>query len=307
VVPLKAEQRLWIGGARRVKLTRATAMKFLQQLNYHWPRVRNQLGGSLALGSRQYRVHGYHPNRLARDFDDEPHMIPVFTRILSGRQGTFLDVGANLGQTLVKVLAVDPTRAYVGFEPQLECCFYIEQFLRANSLADAAIVPVALSNRNRMVPLYWDQPHDTTASVLPSHAYSPDQRRPHLSWVAGRRGDEVVRELGIERTAAIKIDVEGFELEVLSGLSETIAQQRPAVVFEVLTNFFWNKLIDDDARAEKSRRASAIYALFQDAGYVVHRIGANGEAHHIEFFDLDTRADSKFANEGRDYVAIPRS
>src|SRR3954468_12370548 len=233
-------------------------MKLLERFKNHVPRVRHQLGRPLKIGTQSFRLQGYHADRLARDFDDEPHLLPVLKRVLSGQKGAFIDVGANVGQTLIKVLAIDPSRTYLGFEPQLESCFYVERFLQANSLANAHILPIALSNADGMVPLFWDQPNDTTASIFPSHAYAPGQRRPHMNWIPARVGDDLLREMGIEDVAAIKIDVEGYELEVLSGLLQTIRQKRPAVIFEVLSNYFWNKLVDEETRRTKSRRADTI-------------------------------------------------
>jgi FkbM family methyltransferase len=47
-----------------------------------------------------------------------------------------------------------------------------------------------------------------------------------------RHGDTVRRELKIPAPDVIKIDVEGFELEVVRGLSDTISEKRPVIFFE---------------------------------------------------------------------------
>lgn len=49
-----------------------------------------------------------------------------------------------------------------------------------------------------------------------------------------REGDEVLDELGISQISAIKIDVEGTELDVLLGLQKTLLSHRLPVIFEVL-------------------------------------------------------------------------
>ena len=53
---------------------------------------------------------------------------------------------------------------------------------------------------------------------------------PHLRGqtvrVAVRRGDDVLRELGVGRVAVCKLDVEGGELDVLRGLHETLRGRR---------------------------------------------------------------------------------
>lgn len=47
-----------------------------------------------------------------------------------------------------------------------------------------------------------------------------------------RRGDSVRKELELPMPDVIKIDVEGFEPEVIAGLSETIQKHRPVIFFE---------------------------------------------------------------------------
>jgi len=47
-----------------------------------------------------------------------------------------------------------------------------------------------------------------------------------------RRGDDFLKD---ERPALIKIDVEGFEVNVINGLTETIRQSLPLVVTEVIS------------------------------------------------------------------------
>ena len=277
----------------------------LQKVKENVPRIAHEIGRPLRLGDRTYKLRGYIPNRFARDFSDEPHLIPVFERILRSRNGAFIDVGSNVGQTLIKVLAIDPDRTYIGFEPQLEACFYVDKFLRSNSLSNAQIIGVALSDADGMVPLFSDRPNDTTASILSSHAYAAGHMRPHMNWVPARLGDTLFREMGVGEIAAIKIDVEGFELEVLAGLSETIRRKRPIVIFEVLSNYFWNELIDEPSRHQRSRRADKIFTFFADAGYAVSQIDSQGTEHRIERFDLDSKPHPRFGNEGRDYIARP--
>lgn len=280
-------------------------MSVFEKLRHHAPRVGHSLGRPLKLGNQQYRLRGFHPDRLARGFTDEPHMLPVLKRVFKDRRGAFIDVGANCGQTLIKVLATDPHRNYFGFEPQLECCFYIEQFLRLNSIHHASIVPVALSNTNRLMKLSWSQPNDLTASILPSHP-SVGEPRPHSSWVPTRRGDELVQELGVGEIAVIKIDVEGFELEVLTGLSDTLSTQKPIILFEVLTNYFWDRLIDDEGvRNENQTRADAIFTLLSAHNYIISQIDGAGAEHRINHFNLNEKSSPPFVNDGRDYIARP--
>ena len=50
----------------------------------------------------------------------------------------------------------------------------------------------------------------------------------------GRRIDDVVQELGIQRVDVLKVDVEGAELYVLRGAKDTLQRFHPKVVMEVI-------------------------------------------------------------------------
>jgi hypothetical protein len=99
----------------------------LRRLFDHAERLSRQMGRPVRIGQRSFRIRGYLSNILSLDSSAEPEVSAALTRVLS-RPGTFVDVGANLGQTLGKVLAVDPDRSYVGFEPQIGACHYIDKF-----------------------------------------------------------------------------------------------------------------------------------------------------------------------------------
>ena len=60
----------------------------------------------------------------------EPWMNSVLKDVFKVCEGTFLDIGVNLGQTLLHVKTLEPARKYIGFEPNPTCCFY------ANSLIE---------------------------------------------------------------------------------------------------------------------------------------------------------------------------
>ena len=61
-------------------------------------------------------------------------MSEVIQRLFKLKSGAFIDVGVNLGQTLLKVAAIDPGRAYVGFEPNPACVDYVWKLIETNNL-----------------------------------------------------------------------------------------------------------------------------------------------------------------------------
>ena len=262
----------------------------LSKIRSHAQRVRHHLGSEVSFGNQRFKVHGYYANRLNISERHERNLTEVFTRQLQSRPGAFIDVGVNIGQTLCKVLGADRSRRYIGFEPQIGCCFFVDQFLRLNNLENASILPIALSDANGTFTLYSGGAYDEMASLVGAQS-GTGMSRPHATRVTARVGDEVLGELGIEDICAIKIDVEGAERQVLAGLEATMRAKRPPIFFEVLPNFHGNERIRvaEDLAVNNRAEADAIYSFLDRLGYGVAQIDEHAREKPIARFDLDDR------------------
>jgi FkbM family methyltransferase len=88
------------------------------------------------------------------------------------------------------------------------------------------IHPFALGNAEQSMNLSVD-PRATSMASLVRHEGAPQKVT-----IQVRRGDTVRKELNLPMPDVIKIDVEGFEAEVIAGLAETIASKQPVIFFE---------------------------------------------------------------------------
>ena len=170
----------------------------------------------------------------ARCRPNEPWMEELLGIVLPSSPGTFLDVGVNLGQTLLKVRAIDPARRYVGFEPNPFCVFYLDRLISANRLTDCRVLPVGLSDETAVVRLVKrdGDPASAAASIVDGFrgAKSSDRETDVPVFLYGELPDVT----GGTRVGVIKIDVEGAESQVLTGLRSLIADDEPVVLLEVL-------------------------------------------------------------------------
>jgi FkbM family methyltransferase len=273
----------------------------ISRLKRHIKHSRDQIVGSVKIGSRKYKTRGYLPFRLAAPTEYEPHVALTISNILQKRKGVFVDVGANVGQTLFTVLRVDPNRCYLGFEPQIACCHYLQQFIEDNRLMPLIqIFPVALSSKNGFFPFFAYNAYDDCGSLLPE-VHELKNQQP----VCARRGDEVLAELGVSTISAIKIDVEGAELSVLVGLQKTLKKTLPPVIFEVLPNFRGRPpnhvMREESISARKRAEADSIYQLLSSMGYALYQIDETSRTLVlIKAFNLDDIDTFR----GRDYIAL---
>lgn len=138
---------------------------------------------------------------------------------------TAWDVGTNRG-IHAAFMRQHCERLY-GFEPNPV------EFRRASGLLDAApgitLLNLGLSDKDGELPFLIDE-LDSGGSTFAIEAAQ-------ANFVARvRTGDSVAAEHAVADLDFIKIDVEGYEKNVLQGLARTIASNRPVIVLEILAN-----------------------------------------------------------------------
>jgi len=220
----------------------------------------------------------------------EPGLFGAFERLLKLRSGTFVDVGVNLGQTLLKVKVLDRDRRYVGFETNPRCCQYVEELIKVNGFPGCTIVPAGLADRNGLLTLYL-RPNvslDPMATIISDFAEAGAPARRQAAAVF--RGDDVAESVEAGEVAIIKIDTEGAELEVLRGLAGTIARHRPFIICEVLP------VGDPGSMVGRLRltRQDDLQALVRTWRYDVFRLHADARLEKIE--DIGVHDDLALSN-----------
>ena len=194
----------------------------------------------------------------------EVFMLDVLEPILASCSGSVVDVGVNVGQTLVKVKAIDPGRAYVGFEPNPSCVYYVRELIRVNGLTDCTVVPVGLFTHDGVLALLMivDNSVDSAASLIAT--LRPPEYVRRVVHVPVMRYETISGYLQ-ETVSVIKIDVEGAELEVMQTLAPLIERDRPVILLEILPAY------SEDNRAQVDRQ-DAIERLLEGLGYVIDRV-----------------------------------
>ena len=167
----------------------------------------------------------------------------------------FVDVGANIGMiTLHARWLVGAEGRIDCFEPNPDCVAAIRANLALNAIENVHIHPCALGDHAGPMTLHLTSEHSGTATL----AETGDDTVREFS-VAVQTGDEALR----ETPQVIKIDVEGFELQVLRGLRRTLAQSSPFVLTEVI----------ESQLAKAGERTSDLLDFFATQGYRAYGIG----------------------------------
>ena len=201
-----------------------------------------------------------------------------------------IDVGAHTGAILKDIVRFSPSGDHHAVEPLPN----LAAALRSNYpkvtvhecvLGSAAFV--AGTGGRSTINHNIDDPGYSSVRRR-DHPRLKDARTEPVS-VEVRSLDCIARE--VESLALVKIDVEGFEVEVLRGAEQMLREQRPVVVFE-------HERVDVDA---ESGDTAALHELFTNAGYTISRLvdWQSPVSLDLDAFEASNRNGDSY------YVALP--
>ena len=133
---------------------------------------------------------------------------------------TIFDVGANRGEYTSAILELYPRSRVFAFEPSRETFRLLEaQFA---SMSQVVKLNYGLGCKARSQLLYKESQYARIASLTPLDVIDHD----YTEKVVIRTLDEVVSEHGISEIDLLKIDVEGHELDVITGAQNTLTLRK---------------------------------------------------------------------------------
>ncbi len=227
----------------------------------------------------------------------------LIERLVDINDEIFVDVGANIGQTLLDLLVVHPKARYVGFEPNVSCVFYLKELIRINSFNRCLIVPVGLTDETRCLSLYRGRDdHDDMAATILSEL-RPDKLC-EIDCIPCFMFDEIRHSLGLGNISFVKIDVEGSELEALRGMTKSLEECRPFVLCEVL---FTDSKADLAAHKVRNNRLIEFLATFKYE--VLQLVKSDDDAHIVDAKKMQNFTSAYWTLENKDlcdYLFIPK-
>lgn len=168
-----------------------------------------------------------------------------------------IDVGANVGQTMLSVKAAYPNIEYIGFEPNPVCVNYLNKLIRVNRFQHARIFPFALSDKNDIVEFFKTHAHDPRATMH-REFFEEEVTSDILPML---RFDDLSG-VNIRKNPVVKIDVEGAELNVIKGMTGLLQQHNPIIICEVLHSHL----------EPMQQRAEELSAYLKGIGYRMYSI-----------------------------------
>ncbi|MEX5637539.1 FkbM family methyltransferase [Parafrankia sp. FMc2] len=185
-----------------------------------------------------------------------PALAPVFAAVLRPGDCCY-DVGANIGvYTLWAAGLVHDVGEVHAFEPVPRTMAVLRALVGQNRLQNVRPSPVAVGsavgnvglqttrNASGLAHVVDDAVPDVTTAMTTLDTYSTENRVPAL----------------------IKIDVEGFELDVLRGAEELLRTSRPAILLEVVPSHL----------ARRGTNSKELVGFLRELNYTIYNLTPRG-------------------------------
>ena len=165
---------------------------------------------------------------------------PLNTKILSKiiKTGmTCLDIGGNIGYyVLLERQLVGDKGKVVAIEPVKRNYEFLQQNIALQNVSNISTYNFACGNKNGTVPFVIDR-ESNGCWIVPDGVKNPDPSRGTITNVPIRILDEFIEEISLNELDFIRMDVEGFELNILKGLKQSLEKFKPIISFELHKNF----------------------------------------------------------------------
>lgn len=149
---------------------------------------------------------------------------------LMPRGGVAVDVGTNVGEVaLALAMAGGRDARVIGFEPNPRTFARCVRNVALNRAPNVEVHNLALGHRAGLSSLETPSPHNCAGDRLrPEGALTPGEETVRVDTL-----DEFVARRSLERLDLLKVDVEGFELNVLRGAEAVLRKFRPVLFVEL--------------------------------------------------------------------------
>lgn len=179
--------------------------------------------------------------------------------------GTYVDIGSNIGQHALFASIINPEGKVLSFEPLPKLYRQFLDSVNLNNLSNITIYNKACGEEESTMNINFSTKNMGGASLAEAAG------RESFETISVLQGDTIL--LSEPRIDLIKIDTEGFELEVLRGIINTIEKFKPILIIE------YSPILYKGERKENGRN---ILDLLELKGYEITSIDDGARTHLTE-------------------------
>lgn len=206
---------------------------------------------------------------LIQGKDPEKKIKQIFLNNIK-EDDTIIDVGANIGQySLIAAKKVGPTGRVISIEPLKETAEWLKKNFLLNNFNNYVILESAVGSESGSRALYKKSGSGGQGFLDPK----VDGKQLHKTMeINVETIDSIVSLRKIEKVDMLKIDVEGFEYEVLLGCTRSFKQNKiKKIICEIHSKRLEYKGINENT----------IYSLLRENGFSIDLVEKNEKTAHI--------------------------
>jgi FkbM family methyltransferase len=169
----------------------------------------------------------------------EPELFKLLANVLK-RGDSFIDIGAHMGYvSMIASKLVGETGRVVAVEPEVCNFAHMRKHIALNNIVNILAIQAAVGAESRETQLYINSDNDGGHALWNAglHPYNQKTREQNVIRKVNMLClDDIITQLGLDAVRAIKIDVEGAEMEVLKGGENSLIDHDiPLVICEINT------------------------------------------------------------------------
>ena len=167
------------------------------------------------------------------------------------------DIGAHKGETTLKFAGDFPTALIRSFEPVSENYYSLRN--NCSHLKNQSSHNIALGEENKKTKIFLQGA--SVIHYLRNDLNKPSAKDPKSEDIEVKTVDHVINDFKTASIDLLKIDVEGFELDVLIGLKKIIKKSRPLLLIEI--------------EKRHNRNYLKVFKLLKNTGYKIYYLDKN--------------------------------
>lgn len=179
---------------------------------------------------------------------------------------TVIDIGCNVGQiSAIASENVGPSGKVISFEPNPALVDKLKEHFTSEKVSNVTVVPHALGQSESTLTLNVDLNNTGMGTLQNRQAGQLGDSQTSTFEVDVKVGGEFFDSIELHNNVFLKCDVEGFEIEVLKGLTKTLKHKISHAIIEVTPEWI-----------DGSQGTGELFNIMTEAGFLAYEIQKNG-------------------------------
>jgi len=194
-------------------------------------------------------VNGYELEVIPSDLGTSLELLlfgihePVSTKLVSKilkKDMTCLDIGSNIGYyVMLEKKILGDTGKIIALEPSPENFKYLTKNVQRTNSTNIELHNIAAGNVRGKLDFFMYDGESNSGHIVPDNSFKNASGK--IIQVPVTPIDILVKDLNINKLDFLRMDVEGYEFEILKGMLNTLEKYRPIIQIEVHRSIMGNE------------------------------------------------------------------